>query len=444
MTKEYDIVVIGGGPAGTAVAGGLKAQGKSVLIVEADLWGGTCPNRGCDPKKILLSAVEAQQRAKNLQGHGLTGVPTVDWPALMTTKRGYTDGINDGTLSGLQGQKIATLHGQATFNADGTLQVGDETVSGTDYVIATGQRPTILPVEGQEYFKTSTDFLDLDTMPKRVTFVGGGYVGFELATIARAAGAEVHLIHHNDRPLKAFDTEHVQALMGQLTEQGITFDLNVDLQRITKQPDGLHLTAADGFDLTTDLVICSAGRQPNVDHLGLANVGVTVNRGGVQVNDHLQTANPHIYAIGDVSDTPVPKLTPVAGYEARYLVGELTQPAAAITYPVIPTEVYAEPKLAEVGITTAKASEDSARYQVNTLDMTHWFTYYRLQTPKALAKVVVDRQSGLVVGASFLSEIADEMINYVMTLIQQKVTLAELQKLIWAYPTPASDLQYLV
>ncbi|MFC6293736.1 dihydrolipoyl dehydrogenase family protein [Lactiplantibacillus daoliensis] len=443
MAKQYDVIVIGGGPAGTALASGLKAQGKSVLIVESDLWGGTCPNRGCDPKKILLSAVEAKQAATNFQGHGLSGVPTIDWPNLMTTKRGYTDGINDGTLSGLKSQAIDTLHGQAYFRADGELTVDGNLVTGTDIVIATGQRPAILPIPGHEYFKTSTDFLDLDQMPKRVTFVGGGYVGFELATIARAAGAEVHLIHHNDRPLKNFDPELVKALMANLTDQGVTFDLNVDLKQITQAADGLHLTAHDDFELTTDLVVCSAGRIPNADHLGLENVGVTYDRHGIQVNDHLQTAADHIYAIGDVSDTPVPKLTPLAGYEARYLVGELVETGAPISYPVTPTQVYASPKLAEVGVTAAQVATDTTKYRVTTLDMTKWFTYYRLQIPQALAKVVVDQQTGLIVGASCLSEIADEMINYLTILIEKKLSLAAIQKLIVAYPTPASDLQYL-
>jgi len=443
MAKQYDVIVIGGGPAGTAMASGLKAQGKSVLIVESDLWGGTCPNRGCDPKKILLSAVEAKQAATNFQGHGLSGVPTFDWPSLMTTKRGYTDGINDGTLGGLKSQAIDTLHGQAYFRADGELTVDGNLVAGTDIVIATGQRPAILPIPGHEYFKTSTDFLNLDQMPKRVTFVGGGYVGFELATIARAAGAEVHLIHHNDRPLKNFDPELVKALMANLTDQGVTFDLNVDLKQITQAADGLHLTTDDDFELTTDLVVCSAGRIPNADHLGLENVGVTYDRHGIQVNDHLQTATDHIYAIGDVSDTPVPKLTPLAGYEARYLVGELVETGAPISYPVTPTQVYASPKLAEVGVTAAQAATDTTKYRVTTLDMTKWFTYYRLQTPQALAKVVVDQQTGLIVGASCLSEIADEMINYLTILIEKKLSLAAMQKLIVAYPTPASDLQYL-
>lgn len=443
MAKQYDVIVIGGGPAGTAMASGLKAQGKSVLIVESDLWGGTCPNRGCDPKKILLSAVEAKQAATNFQGHGLSGVPTIDWPNLMTTKRGYTDGINDGTLGGLKSQAIDTLHGQAYFRADGDLTVDGNLVAGTDIVIATGQRPAILPIPGHEYFKTSTDFLNLDQMPKRVTFVGGGYVGFELATIARAAGAEVHLIHHNDRPLKNFDPELVKALMANLTDQGVTFDLNVDLKQITQAADGLHLTADDDFELTTDLVVCSAGRIPNADHLGLENVGVTYDHHGIQVNDHLQTAADHIYAIGDVSDTPVPKLTPLAGYEARYLVGELVEAGAPISYPVTPTQVYASPKLAEVGITSAQAATETTKYRVTTLDMTKWFTYYRLQTPQALAKVVVDQQTGLIVGASCLSEIADEMINYITILIEKKLSLAAIQKLIVAYPTPASDLQYL-
>ena len=408
MTEQYDVVVIGGGPAGNAIASGLQAQGKSVLIVEADLWGGTCPNRGCDPKKILLSAVEAQQAAQHLQHQGLTGTPTIDWPALMAHKRGYTDGINDGTLKGLQHQ----------------------------------ERPAILPITGQEYFKTSTDFLDLDEMPKRVTFVGGGYVGFELAAIANAAGADVHVIHHNDRPLKAFDADLVQDLMAAMTADGVTFDLNTDLQAIEQTDAGLQLTAPN-FELTTDLVISSAGRIPNADQLGLENVGVTFNHHGIQVNDRLQTANPHIYAIGDVSDTPVPKLTPVAGYEARYLVQQLTQPGAAITYPVIPTQVFAAPKLAQVGLSATDAADQPDKYRVNTLDMTKWFSYYRFGARQAQAKVIIDQASGQVVGATLLSDVADEMINYLTLLIEKHVTLAQLQQLVLAYPTPASDLQYL-
>jgi len=443
MTKQYDVIVIGGGPAGTALAGGLKQQGKSVLIVEADLWGGTCPNRGCDPKKILLSAVEAQQAARHLQHRGLAGEPQLDWLALMTHKRGYTNGINDGTLNGLKAQQIDTLHGQATFQADGQLAVDGQVVKATDYVIATGQRPAILPIQGQEYFKTSTDFLDLDQMPKRVTFVGGGYVGFELASIANAAGADVHIIHHNQRPLKEFDAELVQALMDNLTAEGITFDLDTDLQEIRHEDDGLHLKAANAYELTTDLVISSAGRIPNADQLGLDNVGVTYDRHGIQVNDHLQTANPHIYAIGDVSDTPVPKLTPVAGFEARYLVKELTDSGDAIKYPVIPTQVFAEPKLAQVGISASIAAKQPAQYRMQSLDMTKWFTYYRFGARQALAKVVIDQTTGNVAGATFLSDVADEMINYVTLLIEKRVTLPELQRLVLAYPTPASDLQYL-
>lgn len=443
MTK-FDVIIIGGGPAGLAAAYGLKAAGKSVAIVENDLWGGTCPNRGCDPKKILLAAVEAKTASEHLQGYGLQNVPTINWPELMASKRSYTDGVNDSTLKGLENDQIKTYQGTAHFTSPQTLQVGSTELIGQDIIVATGQRPNLLSVPGAEHLLTSTDFLNFDEMPQRVTFIGGGYVAFELATIAHAAGAEVHLIQHNDRFLKAFDPELVQELVTQLQQQGIHFDTNIETTAIKKVADGFIVEGNDNFSLATDAVICATGRIPNVENLSLAAANVTVDRHGIMVNDHLQApANSHVYAIGDVVSRVQPKLTPVAGFEGRYVVQQILQSnSEPISYPAIPTLVFATPKLGQIGVSAQTANQNSEKYQVHDFDLTDWFTYRRIREPQARAKVVLEQSTGLIVGASFLSELADEMMNYFANIINQQLTAEQVSQQTFAYPTPASDLGY--
>lgn len=443
---DYDVIIIGAGPGGIAAAYGLLAKGAKVAIVEENLWGGTCPNRGCDPKKILYASVEAIENGQYLQHHGLTGELKVDWSALMDNKRQYTSKIPTGTKQGLDHANIATLSGHAQFLTDNQLQVGDQVVTATDYIIATGQRPAILPIEGKEYFQTSTDFLDLDELPKSVTFVGAGYVAFELATIANAAGSDVHIIHHNDWPLKEFDQSLVQELVAQMKAQGIKFDFNVDLTSIQKDDDQYVLKDDQQFSLRTDAVFSTAGRIPNIDTMGLENVGVGTLKKGVQVNHRLRTDNAHIYALGDVIARVgnEPKLTPVASFEGRYLANLLTSESnRPIEYPLIPSVVYAAPKIARIGVSPTVGKGDPDDYVVKDLDLTNWFTYFRLGEPVAKARVVLDKQTNTIVGAQVLSSKADELINYLTTVINEHQTVDEVQAEIFAYPTVASDLPYL-
>lgn len=441
--QAFDQIVIGGGPGGLALAYGLKAAGKNVAIVEENLWGGTCPNRGCDPKKILVAAVEAKRHAEQLANAGLDGTTTINWPDLMRHKFAYTDAIPDGTLQGLQHSGITTFYGHATFTSAGQLAVGEETLTATQFILATGQRPARPTIDGAELLQTSTDFLNWRQLPKQVAFIGGGYIAFELADIANAAGADVHVILRHDRALRAFDAELVKDLRDQLEQAGVHFHENVALTKVAQTGAGVELIGDQQFDLTVAAAVAVTGRTANVDTLNLAAVGVAADKHGVVVNDHLQTTNEHIYALGDVvAKKAIPKLTPVAGFEARYLTELLTGASVeAIQYPAIPTVVFGMPRLAQVGVSPAETTTTTDR-RVKTLDMTHWYTYQRIHDPLAKVKVVLDRQ-GRLVGASALSTIADELINYLTTLINQGATVADVNNQIMAYPTPASDLSYL-
>ncbi|GEO70015.1 dihydrolipoyl dehydrogenase family protein [Levilactobacillus acidifarinae] len=441
--QQFDTLILGGGPGGLAAAYGLHAQKQRVAVVEKDLWGGTCPNRGCDPKKILMAAVEAQARSETLQEHGLNGVPQIDWTALMAKKRAYTSMIPGGTESGLKAAGIAHFHGAAHFNDDGSVQVGDTQLNATNVIIATGQTPRLPQIDGQEWLRTSTDFLDLDTLPEDVTFMGAGYVGVELATIANAAGRRVHLVHHSDRPLRAFDADLVHDLLDRLTAAGIDVRLDTDIVKVAPDGDQYQVTTKLGESWTTGLVFASAGRIPVDQDLGLDRVDVATTAHGITVNGHLQTTNPHIFAIGDVVDRPQPKLTPVASYEGQYLVTALTNPTAApIHYPVIPSVVYGKSQLAQVGVTPTQAKQEPTTYRVNDLDITHWYSYQRIEDPRARIKVVIERSSGRIVGAAVLSMEAEQVINYLDFVIQQKLGPVAINQSILAYPTLASDLTY--
>ncbi|GEO67406.1 dihydrolipoyl dehydrogenase family protein [Levilactobacillus spicheri] len=441
--QQFDTVILGGGPGGLAAAYGLHAKGQNVAVVEKDLWGGTCPNRGCDPKKILMAAVEAQGRSAALQGHGLTGVPRIDWAALMAAKRAYTQGIPSGTQGGLQAAGIANLHGKASFNADGTLQVGDQQLNATNVIVATGQAPRLPQIAGQEWLRTSNDFLDLDTLPNDVTLMGAGYVGVELAAIANAAGSRVHLVHHSDRPLRAFDGDLVTDLLALLTRDGIDVRLGTDIVQVAPAGDQYRVTTRDGESWITGMVFATAGRVPVVADLHLDRVHVATTAHGITVNDHLQTTNPHVFAVGDVVDRPQPKLTPVAGFEGQYLTTALTTPdAPAISYPVIPSVVYGKTQLAQLGVTPAQAADQPDEYRVSDLDLTHWYSYQRVQDPHARIKVVLEKGSGRIVGAAVLSMEAEQVINYLDFVIQQHLDAVAINQTIMAYPTLASDLTY--
>ncbi|EOH89584.1 dihydrolipoyl dehydrogenase family protein [Enterococcus villorum] len=438
--KKYDEIVIGSGVAGLSAAYGLKEAGKQVLVIEENLWGGTCPNRGCDPKKILLNGLETKKRVEQLLGKGFSKVPLVDWQALQAFKRTFTDPVSKNRQAELASADIDYLSGKAHFINEHTIVVGEETITATHFVLATGQRPAILPIEGNQYLQTSTDFLSLTELPEEIIFIGAGYVAFELAMIAHAAGSKVTIVHHNQRPLKAFEEKLVKQLVEQMERAGIQFVFDFDSQRIVKVDDRYQLQSQIK-ELQADAIFCATGRQPNIERLNLEAANVEVNKQGIVVNEYLQTTNPIIFACGDIVARTEPKLTPVATFEGNYIADYLTKNSAEkISYPNIPTIVFTSPKLAQVGIIKNQLTE---KHQLEEIDMTSWFTYRRENEPIARAQLIYDTK-GYLVGASVLSEHADDLINTLNLLINQKMRKKDLTQMIMGYPTLASDLSYLL
>ncbi|HBN5100556.1 TPA: NAD(P)/FAD-dependent oxidoreductase [Listeria innocua] len=445
MTEfTYDVVIIGSGASGTTVAFEAQAAGLKVAIVEERSWGGTCVLRGCDPKKVLVGAAEARNLSTRLRGKGIKEAATISWTDLMAFKETFVEDVPESRLESFQEAGIETFFGPASFQNENTLQVGNDILSAKKIVIATGATPNTLKVEGQEHIQTSDDFLSLEKLPDSVVFIGGGYISFEFASIALAAGRDVHIIHHNSEPLKKFDPDFVAALVSTLKEEGIHFHFDTDITKINKNGEKLHIEGKNGFSLETDLIIGATGRTPNIAHLALDKANIDYTKKGITVNEKLQTPNhPHIYACGDVAATKGAPLTPVVSMEAALVAKNILGGNEKIDYPAIPSVVFTSPKLASIGISMEEATANPEKYQIKNHDTTNWYTYRRTNEKIALAKIIEDRETSQIKGAHFLSEEADYMINYIAILMKANLTLADLQSVIFAYPSPASDLTAL-
>lgn len=440
----YDVVIIGSGASGTTVAFEAQAAGLKVAIVEERSWGGTCVLRGCDPKKVLVGAAEARNLSTRLRGKGIKEAATISWTDLMAFKETFVEDVPESRLESFQEAGIETFFGPASFQNENTLQVGNDILSAKKIVIATGATPNTLKVEGQEHIQTSDDFLSLEKLPDSVVFIGGGYISFEFASIALAAGRDVHIIHHNSEPLKKFDPDFVAALVATLKEEGIHFHFDTDITKINKNGEKLHIEGKNGFSLETDLIIGATGRTPNIAHLALDKANIDYTKKGITVNEKLQTPNhPHIYACGDVAATKGAPLTPVVSMEAALVAKNILGGNEKIDYPAIPSVVFTSPKLASIGISMEEANANPEKYQIKNHDTTNWYTYRRTNEKIALVKIIEDRETGQIKGAHFLSEEADYMVNYIAILMKANLTLADLQSVIFAYPSPASDLTAL-
>lgn len=449
MQRTFDLIVIGTGSGGSAAAMKCKKAGWEVAIIDSRPFGGTCALRGCDPKKVLVGAADMIERAERMNGKGITSTPSINWQELMAFKRTFTEPVSANREKGFKKSGIYTFHGQASFTGEDTIRIREDILTGKKILIASGAKPVPLPIEGSEHLIHSDEFLELDELPARLIFVGGGYISFEFAHIAARAGAEVHIIQRGERVLGNFEQELVDLLMEKSKEIGIHIHLNSEVKSVEKKADSFIVTAMTGKDsleLEGDLVIHGAGRIPAIDDLQLEKGNVEWEKGGITVNGYLQSvSNPNVYAAGDAASTEGLPLTPIASMESHVVASNLLKGNyRSPNYKVMPTVVFTLPKLASVGLSEDEARKQKHNIRVNKFDTSDWYTYRRTNERYAMAKIIIDEDSDQILGAHLLSEEADELINHFATAIQFKLTTRDLKQMIYAYPTAASDLSYML
>ncbi|MFW8635868.1 dihydrolipoyl dehydrogenase family protein [Cribrihabitans pelagius] len=444
MTETLDLIVIGAGMAGINAAKKCARAGWSTAIVDELPYGGTCALRGCDPKKMLRAGAEAVDAAQRLEGKGVTGETRIDWPALMKHKESITEPVPESMESGLKEAGVRTLHGRARFTAEDRLAIdGHGEIAFRHALIATGAKPRPLEFPGAEKLIDSTDFLNLAELPRRIVFVGGGYISFEFAHIAARAGAQVTILDRGARQLKMFDPDLVDMLIERSRAAGIEIVAEAAIEQV-EDKDGAHRViyrrANENHAIEADLVVHGAGRVPAIDHLDLAAAGIETEHGGVKVTPWLQsTSNPRVFAAGDAAASRGKPLTPVAVFEGKIVASNMlkdkrTEP----DYTGVPSVVFTIPELARVGLLEEEARE-RGDVDVRFPDTSGWFSQKRLGESHAGAKIITGKE-GQILGAHMFGPDYAELISVFSLAIKLGLTAAQLKAMPAAYPTGASDI----
>ncbi|RKF15327.1 NAD(P)/FAD-dependent oxidoreductase [Roseovarius spongiae] len=448
MTETLDLIVIGAGMAGINAAKKCSKAGWSVAIVDELPYGGTCALRGCDPKKMLRAGAEAVDAARLLAGKGVAGETRIDWPALMKHKESFTDPVPENMEEGLRQAGVRCLHGAARFTAEDRIEIeGHGGIAFRHALIATGAKPRPLDFPGADRLIDSTDFLNLAELPQRIAFVGGGYISFEFAHIAARAGAEVTILDHGARQLKAFDPDLVDMLLARSRAAGIKIVAGATPERIEAAGEGHLVTYSQNGSprqIEADLVVHGAGRVPAVDGLDLKAAGIETGQGGVKVTPWLQsTSNSRIFAAGDAAASPGKPLTPVAVFEGRIaasnmLKGKRTEP----DYTGVPSVVFTIPELARVGMLEEEARE-TGEVNVSFTDTSGWFSQKRLNETNAGARII-SAKDGKILGAHIFGPDYAELINVFSLAIKLGLTVDQIRAMPAAYPTGASDIRSML
>jgi glutathione reductase (NADPH) len=444
----YDLIVIGTGTAAQVAAPRVRGAGRSVAVIDHLPFGGTCALRGCDPKKTLVSGTEAVDWARRMHEHGVVGELHIDWQKLIAFKRTFTDPVPKRLETSFVQQGIDTFRGAARFRDHDALTVEGRTIKASNILIATGACPRPLRFPGSEHAITSTAFMELEHLPKRIVMIGGGYIAAEFSHIAARAGASVTVLQRGARMLPRFDADLVEWLMTAFREIGIDVRTDHAVTSIERLQEEFRVTAQTlqgAAAFAADLVVHAAGRVPDLAELDLPAGHVDTEDGRIRLNEYLQSvSNPIVYAAGDAAALG-PPLTPVSSHDgnivsANILQGNRHRP----DYRGVPSVAFTIPPIAAVGLSESAARQQAPKLRVNSASVSDWQTARRVGESVYGYKTLVEEETGHILGAHLVGPHADEVINLFGLAIRNHLTADDLKATMFAYPTGASDIGYML
>jgi glutathione reductase (NADPH) len=438
---DYDLFVIGAGSGGTRASRIAATHGARVAVAEDLYLGGTCVNVGCVPKKLMVYAAHFAEDFEDAAGFGwIVGERAHDWATLIANKDKEIARLNGVYRRLIEGAGARIYDARATLKDAHTVEVGGETVTAETILVATGGWPSVPDIPGREHVITSNEVFHLDEMPERVIVVGGGYIAVEFAGIFHGLGAEVCQLYRGPLFLRGFDNDCREFLAEEMLKKGIDLRFNSVVRMITKRADGtLTVDLADEETIECDAILYATGRHPNTAGLGLEAAGVkTGESGAIIVDAEWRTNVPNIYAIGDVTDRI--QLTPVAIAEGHALADRLYGPGGRdVSYEFVASTVFSQPNLGTVGYTEAAARERCGEidvYKSAFRPMKHTLSG---RDERTLMKLVVERETGRVVGVHMVGPDAGEIIQGFAVALKAGATKAMFDATIGIHPTSAEE-----
>lgn len=443
MQKKFDLIVIGGGSGGIAMANRAASHGAKVVLIEAGRLGGTCVNVGCVPKKIMWNAASIAHVFHEAGDYGFAvRFDGFDWSALKKRRDDYIRWLNGRYRVTLEKNGVERVHGHGCFEDPRTVRVDGKRLEAGHIAIATGGRPIIPNWKGAELGITSDDFFELETQPKRVAIVGSGYVAVELAGVFRALGSEVTVLVRGSSVLRSFDEMLRESVMRVMAADGIMVHAGARVRDVERTGDGLAVRCIEGLKIDCDAVLWAVGREPNADGLNLAAADVKIDDAGYVVTDDWQnTSAPGIHAIGDITGRPA--LTPVAIAAGRRLADRLfgDQPRRRLEYSNIPTVIFSHPPLGTIGLTELEAREKhGAAVKVYRSEFTPLYHAFTERKTRAAMKLVTVGEEEKIVGCHIFGPGSDEMLQGFAVAIRMGATKRDFDDTVAIHPTSAEEL----
>ena len=442
--QQYDVMVIGAGSGGLAVAEKAAEYGKKVALIEGSKMGGTCVNNGCVPKKVMWYAAQLAHAVEDANGFGITAQRgRTDWQKLVSGREQYISNINHYWDNYVSNSGIDTIQGYARFVDRHSVEVNGQHYTAAHIVIATGGQPIVPPVPGAELGITSDGFFQLTKQPRKAAVIGGGYIGVELSGVLRALGSEVSIIALEDRLMERFDPMISQVLTHEMAQQGIRIHCGFEVNALAQDANGINVISKQHEILSGyDTVIWAVGRRANTQALNLDAAGIeSLANGNIVVDEFENTNVPGIYAIGDITGKVA--LTPVAIAAGRKLAERLFQDKAdsKVDYTNIPSVVFSHPPIGVVGMTEAEARQQFGHnvtvYQSEFTPMRYALSEHGVNTAMKLVCAGAEEK---VVGIHIIGDNADEMLQGFAVAVKMGARKADFDSTIAIHPSSAEEL----
>ena len=439
---NYELIIIGAGPGGYEMAAEAAACGLNVAIVERDLVGGTCLNRGCIPTKALCRNAEVVNLMRDAARWGVNcGDITVDYSVAHARKDEVVKQLRDGVQMLLSQPGITLIEGEARFTGPHTIMVGDQEYTGKSIVIATGSAPRGLPIEGADLAMTSDDVLAMSDLPKSMCIVGGGVIGMEFAAIFSSFGVEVTVVEFCKEILPPFDKDIAKRLKQVLSKRGIKVITQAAVKSLAKGDDGITVTydlKGKEQSLVAERVLMSVGRQP-VLPAGLDAAGINVSRRGIEVNNEMETSVSGVYAIGDVNGLCM--LAHAASAQGQVALNSILGENHKVKLNIVPSAVFTVPELAMVGLTEDQCTEREMKVVVKKAFFRSNGKAVSMDETDGLIKMIVDASTRKIVGCHICGAHAADLIQEVVMAMNADVTVDVLALSIHGHPTLTEVVQ---